>query len=435
MKRLALAVLAGCSGSAAGTLDITLATAPGSHVMDAVQTLRLVVTNPHQVQMATRDSNGFTIGIDLDATTGQSGSLIVDGLDAAGTIVATGASPTFPIGTLTAKIVIYMAAPNTVAAAPLELPMARDRVGVAPLSYGAVLAGGLDGAGAPSNAIAIYNAYDHTLTSGVALPGPRAGLAIATGTSHYVYLFGGSDPTGVPAANLWRFDTAVAPAGAVLDLGDKPGFERADQTALSIGNEQFLVTGTPAVQVAGTDGSLVVRSEIATLPTSAAAVTGTDGVAAAIFAGADGVTRFRNNTFDMLPISARADARVVMLPGGKVGVVCGAGDGLRIDAATGTTDAFPTIPSEPRTGCAVAATTRHLVIAGGTVTATGAVATTAEIYDAATLALIATVPLVVPRTGGTAVALPNDQILILSGHDAAGAPSGTLELFTPESLE
>jgi len=37
----------------------------------------------------------------------------------------------------------------------------------------------------------------------------------------------------------------------------------------------------------------------------------------------------------------------------------------------------------------------------------------------------------VPRTHAVAHALPNDQILIAGGLDAAGAPVGTLELFTP----
>jgi len=72
----------------------------------------------------------------------------------------------------------------------------------------------------------------------------------------------------------------------------------------------------------------------------------------------------------------------VTLPGGKVGVMCGDGEAVRIDAASGTSEAFP-IPSVHRTGCAAAATTRHLVIAGGTLATTGAVADTAEIYDAA----------------------------------------------------
>jgi len=147
-----LALLAGTQ-STGGTLDVSLTVAPGSHVLDNVQTLRLVITNPHQIQTATRGDNGFTIALDLDAT-GSSTSLIVDGLDASGAIIATGAADVSR-RRLTAKIVIYMAAPNTIGAAPLALAAPRDQIGLAALSYGAVLAGGRDAAGAPSDAIAI----------------------------------------------------------------------------------------------------------------------------------------------------------------------------------------------------------------------------------------------------------------------------------------
>ncbi|NVB83058.1 MAG: hypothetical protein HOV81_32065, partial [Kofleriaceae bacterium] len=45
-----------------------------------------------------------------------------------------------------------------------------------------------------------------------------------------------------------------------------------------------------------------------------------------------------------------------------------------------------------------------------------------------------TVPLVVPRTAARAIALPNDQILLVGGTDANGAPIATIELFTPENV-
>jgi hypothetical protein len=113
--------------------------------------------------------------------------------------------------------------------------------------------------------------------------------------------------------------------------------------------------------------------------------------------------------------------------------MCDGADLIRIDAASGSAETFPAIPSEARTGCAAAATTRSLVIAGGMAGAT--LATTAEIYDSATLALIAIQPLVTPRTGATATALPNGQILIAGGTDETGAPIATLELFTPDAIE
>jgi len=88
------------------------------------------------------------------------------------------------------------------------------------------------------------------------------------------------------------------------------------------------------------------------------------------------------------------------------------------------------VPATPRTDCAAAATSRHLVIAGGT----GAL-DSVEVFDATTLALVATATLTVPRTGASALALPNGQVLIAGGTDGSGAPIETLELFTPEPSE
>jgi hypothetical protein len=147
----------------------------------------------------------------------------------------------------------------------------------------------------------------------------------------------------------------------------------------------------------------------------------------AIFVGPAGVQKLRMNTFTSLTIAnaARPDAAVVTLPNARVGVFCG--DVVRIDPAAGTGELIAT--GEPRTGCAAAATSKHVIVAGGK-TASGVVGT-ADIYDATTLALVGTRPLVVPRSNASAIALPNGQVLIAGGRDANDAPVGTLELFTP----
>ncbi len=438
IRRAALAAVIGAAGCTAsvGTISVTLATAPGSPVLDNVETLRFLITDPHQEQIAKRGSDGkFAIDVQLDATDTQ-GAIIVDGRDANGTVVASGATPAFPLNGVSASVVVYMAAPNSIAQAPTNLTPARSEVGTSALSYGAAFAGGLLADGTASDATAIYNAFDHSLTAGIALPAPRAGAAVGLGSlGQYIYVFGGTDSSGAPTDTLARFDITVAPSGAITDLGSFSGLARAGQTAISIGDENLIVTGAPAGTIDGNALTVTARTDIASLPPSGAAVTGSDGVAAAIFAGASGVTRFRANAFDALPLpaAARDGAAVAALSGGKIGVVCGGTDLVRIDVATGMAETFPAVPSELRTGCAVASTTRYLVIAGGT-TATG-VATTAEIYDAATLALVATQPLVVPRAGATATPLPNGQILIVGGTDATGAPTEILELFTPDSAE
>jgi hypothetical protein len=433
----AVAAIAGCDDHS-GLVSVTLTTAPGSHVLDDVQTLRVVNTSPVEVHDVPRTGGHFDLSLDFEAT-GEATALVIDGLDASGTVIAAGASPHFVLGPLDGNIAVYMAPPNSVGASPTALEPARSELGVGPLSYGALLAGGRLATNAPSDALTIYNAFDHSLVQGLALPAPRASLVVGMGADGIAYLFGGADDAGAATANLWRFDTKVAPAGQYTDYGPKSGYERAGETAAPIGNEHFLVTGTPVGDLYGLAGAITTKTDVASLPPAGAGLVGTDGQAAAIFAGTGGVIRYHAAAFDTLaiPAGARDRAAVVVLPSGKAAIVCGtpatgASDAIRIDAASGAAEMFANVPTATRTDCAVAATARHLVIAGGTLE-TGDLATTVEIFDAATLAPIATVPLVVPRTKANAVALPNGQVLIAGGVDAAGAPIATLELFTPKN--
>ncbi len=421
--------LSACDGET-GTLSVTLTTAPGSTLLDSVQTLRMTITNPPQVFTAERTNDGFQIAVELPAT-GEVAALHVEGLDAIGTLVANGASPNFPVGAITGRIVIYMAPPLSIGAAPLALAPARSEIAVASLPYGAILAGGRLASGAPSDAVGIYNAFDHSLVEGMAMPAPRAGQSAMVGIGNIVYLFGGTDETDAPTANLWRFDTTVPPAGSYIDIGVKDGFARAGEVAVPVGNERFLISGAPVAELNGLDLSMSARDELTSLPPAGVTVAASDDTITSIFAGAAGVTSFRAGTFTSLSIAeaARAGANVVALPDGKVAVVCGSTDAVRIDAASGAGEVFAGVPSVAKTGCAAAATRRHLVIAGGT-TGIG-VDAAAEVYDATTLAPLVAVPLVVPRTVAFAIALPNDQILIGGGVDANGAPVETLELFTP----
>ena len=108
-------------------------------------------------------------------------------------------------------------------AAPVALDPARTDAGTASLVYGVAIAGGTDGAGAPSDAVSIYNAYTHDFQVGKALPAARTGLTAIAGTSGFVYLFGGLDDGGQPTSTFWRFDTTVAPDGAYTELDAAPG--------------------------------------------------------------------------------------------------------------------------------------------------------------------------------------------------------------------
>jgi hypothetical protein len=424
---LALALAASGCTAATGTVSVELATAPGSHVLDPVHQLRLTLTRPHRVIEATRGAAGFELALDLDASA-ASGAVIVEGFDAVGALVACGQSPGFPLAAVNAHIVIYMAPPRSFGAAPVALAAPRSDIAGGPLVYGAVLAGGRDAGGAASAEIAIYNAYDHSLARGAAMPAPRAGVAVGTSASGAVYLFGGTGPDGAATATLWRFDTTVANGGSYTIVSDQAGLARTGQLLIPIGAERYLVTGAPPLTLQ--TGALTPQSGIAALPAVGAAGGADGGMATAVFAGAQ-LVWFHRDGFQTLDNPGRSDASATALPDGRV-VVIGGGDpvpsrdAVIIDGATGAVTVVPDALATPRIRPSLAATSRHLVVAGGTDPA-GAVIATAELLDAHSLAAIATLP-IAPRTGAFAVALPNDQVLLAGGTPA----SAEIELFTPE---
>jgi hypothetical protein len=424
-----LLAAAACSGET-GTLAVTLTTAPGSTLLDGVDKLQLTLTNPPQVETAVRTNGRFSISLELPAT-GEVARLFVEGFDSGGARIANGASPPFPLGALEGRIVIYMASPLSIGDAPLSLAPARSELAIASLPYGTIVAGGRLESGIPSDAVTIYNAFDHSLLAGAPLPAPRAGLAMIVGNANAAYMFGGTDDAGAATASLWRFDTTTPPAGMYTDYGMKEGFARSGQHLVPIGNDHYLVTGSPIAELSSLDGAMTARDELPALPPAGVALTGNDAKLATIFAGPDGVVQFKSGGFTALdlPAAARADANVVALPGGKVLVVCGSTEGVLIDAASGAGEVLPGLPPTVRTGCAAAATSRHVVIAGGS--EAGVVTDAVDVYDAATLASVGALQLRVPRTNAVAIGLPNDQILIAGGTDAAGLPVGTIELFTP----
>ena len=425
MRALALAgvLAAGCGGTAA-VIDLDLTTAPGSPLLDQVQHLRLALTLPPKVVEADRGPDGFDLALEVDAS-GITGALIVEGFDAGGALIACGQSPPFPVAALNAHIVVYMAPPMSIAAAPEPLAAAaRNGVSAGVLDFGAIFAGGVDDAGAPSDAIAVYNAYDHTLGPGLAMPEPRSELQVGIGIAGAVFLYGGFDAAHAATATYERFDTNVAPAGAYTDLGDGVA-ARAGERAVTVGTNHFLVTGSPVLDLQL--DVVTQRTDIVTLPRAGASAFSDGGTVSAIFAGAEGITRFQNNAFASLSPTPRVAADAATLTDNRV-VVAGGGmsttdlatDILIVDAGPGTVTSIAAALVTPRANPTVAATPRHIVVAGG-VDATGAPIMDAEVIDMRTFTHVATIPYT--NTAPLAVALPDDQVLL---EDA-----GTLQLFTP----
>lgn len=407
MRALAWIVLAACQDQS-GTIELGLTTAPRSTVLDTVERLRVTITEPREMFETLRTDRGFDLDLDVEAT-GLPSSLILEGFDAGDALVATGMSPPFAVNAIDAKITVYMAAPMSIEPAPVALTPARELAATGTLAYGVILAGGRDPAtGDPIDAVTVYNAYLHTFTAGVPLPAPRLGLGLVVGRLDAVHLFGGLDAAGAATGTLWRFDTTIPPNGSISVLADEASYARTDATMVPLGLDRFLVTGAPILDFTG--NVLTSRTELPSLPRGGAGVVGPDGVAVGVFAGATGITRFRDNAFNLLSADPRMNARAITLPDRTILVAGGSTDAVRVDVITGALTGVPGFLPVACPAPEAVATTRHVLVSCGTTT---------YVYDATSLERLAMI-----QSGGTSLAaLPNGQVLMLRGSELA--------LFTP----
>lgn len=418
LSLLALA-LAACGGTT-GTVTVALVTSTGSHVLDAVQTIRLTVTEPHQVVEAKRTAKGFDLSFEFDSDANP-GAIVIEGLDASGALVACGQSPGVPFSAITAGITVFVAAPNSISLSPVTLTTARSEIAGSRLSFGAVLAGGRAATtNAPTTDVGIYNAFNHTFAVGEPLPNARTGLAITTANNNQILMFGGTGTDTNPTGTLWQFDPTVAPAGSYTTIADQAGNARTGQLMLTVLGVGFPISGpTPLLF----DGTNLTQPAGPALP----AVGGGGVNGAAVFVG-ESIIQFANNAFVTIG-PGRTSAGAATRPDGHV-IVAGGGDPLTTDVLdinpdTGATSTVTGALSVPRNNPSVAATSRNIVVVGGT-DASGNVIASADVLDATTLTLVTTLP-IIPRTGTYAVGLPTDQVLIAGGTPA----SADLELFTP----
>lgn len=420
MRRAGVAaavLLAACDGTE-GTITVELATAPDSTILDGALALRVTLTNPTTTTTIQRANGGFALDVELPAE-GPPRALVIEGLDAGGATLAVGQSPVFPITAINARVVVYMAPPLSLARSPLSLVTPRTDVGITELSYGAAIVGGLAG-GALSTDLAVYNAYDHTILAGLALPAARRAPCVASTASNDLYIFGGEGATG-PTGTLWTFATATPPNGAYQQAAEQPALARtcASTQPVETAEDQFVIAGTPVVAIAGSVAA--ARTDLATLPPHGASIVASDGTFVALFTDGTTLTRIRNNAIE---------TRALATPFTPLGAVANPADRSILFVATEgfvrvdpiTLAAATPIPTRiTREAFAIAATERHVLVHGGTV---GGVADpTADAYAADTLLHLATIPITVSQVvGARAIGLPNQQILVVGGE---------IELFTP----
>ena len=185
-----------------GTLDVSLTTAPGSHVLDGVADAARHADEPaRRSTTATRGASGFDLALDLDGERRDRRADRRRPRCERQPSIAAGASPPFPLGRdRRARSSSTWPRRTAIGAAPVALDPPRAASSAwRPLTYGAVLAGGRDATGAPSDAIAIYNAFDHSLVGGLAAArAAQRRRRRRRREQGIVYLFGGNDAAGAP---------------------------------------------------------------------------------------------------------------------------------------------------------------------------------------------------------------------------------------------
>lgn len=457
-----LVLAAACNGET-GILSLGLVEPAGSTLLQGdITKLRVTLTSPRQTVEADRLGSGFSLQFDVTAT-GADGQFIVQGFNGDSQLIAVGQTPPIPISAIDAAIVVFVAPPLSIGGAPAGLADARRDLTAGATTFGAVFVGGVSSSGFASATVEDYNAFTHTSAEIGALPDPRVAPALAVDAGGSLFVFGGSDDAGSATGNLYRIDPSAGSA-VIVDVTPQNAstLTRGASIALPLDlPDSFAVAGTPALELATDTPALTTVGEagVTRADGPGGAVVGSDGAVTAMFVGdtnpGSGVVRFHGGDVDLPAVDAsvlRHGHGVTGAPNGEIivigGILDSAGSGsggsatpdaVILDAATGTATVKPNVLATPRIHAAVTATSRYLIVAGGqsddiacsTVTPCTLVPD-AEILDATTLAPVVAVPLVTPRTGASAIPLPDDQILIVGGTDATGAPIAGIELFTPD---
>lgn len=428
-------------GGATGTFSLELVTAPGSTVLDGVTFARLTLSDPYTVVESARGGDGkFHLEMEVEAY-GPPAQVTFEGIDAGGSLVVWGRSGVLPLGAFDANVRIYVAAPDTLAAAPVALDPPRTDMGIARFGFGVLMVGGVGAGDVLLDRTEIYDIYAHELIPGDEAPAPRARPVVGAGVTGNAYLFGGRGAEG-DTGSVWVFNSNIEPEGAWSQSNDMPEFARSGVSITPVRADAYVITGDPPLVL---DGLVDGLAEIQNAPplSGTATTVQREDVVRAVFAGAgtgtDGLVTLDDSGFtDQLGVAGaarvghgaviRRDATVLLLGGSLDGTLDATG--FLIDPTASSFMSVGELLATPRSGAAIGGNGEYAIVAGGR-DAGGNLLADAEIIDLGTLSRRTTLPLLVPRTGAIAAPLPTGQIMILGGVDAAGAPVGTIEIFTP----
>ncbi len=402
---------------------------PGSDLLDRIERLRVPGYRNATQYETVRGPDGLDLTIEIadfgDSGCGDPIPTVVEGYDANGTLIANGELVFCRVARGRARGRVFLAPPNSITPAPAQLGVARSEVVGHAFGDTAVFAGGRAANGAVSDALDVYDACWHEVTTAT-LPFPRAGLSLFdhNGISGY----GGTGPDGTPTASLVHF-TIAPDASITFDvLADFPGFERTGQRALGTGGGEVVITGDPPLSLDVNDTTVGIRPNTPPLSPNAAATWDSSFpvVVGVINPGVVDLIRFGDTPPKQVSLPAGRDlARIIGRSGDVLEVVGGSETSLlEISASKAMIyDVAENALDQPRFDASIGAESNATLVIGG-VDANGAPIATAEYLAGGTH--IATTA-VTPRRHPVVVPLPAGQFAIAGGDDA----TDVIELFTP----
>ncbi len=485
LSTVLISLQSGCQGDAA-VIDIRVVTADHDLLADQplierVDRVRLTLSDPYAVRESQRAADGsFALALEVAAAE-VLGTVTVEAFDADGDIIAVGQSAPLPIAGQGFAVTVYVAPPMSIQPAPTPTDgsdVVRADMGAAILDYGVIIAGGRDADGRASDAISVYSVHTHRLSAAVALPQPLIAPSMTRGLGSAVYLFGGLDQDDMDSAALYQFNTDIPPRGAISAVAEADAaLARTGATMAPLDDRavRFIIAGRPPL-IADRGGSSAAGALSITAAPDAPALSGpaatardSDAVSSiyTLFTGAGngrtGAVLAANGGLRDLPLPAldgpdtppqndelgdelwRHDHAVAALPDARFAIIGGStrrGALSRRIVIVDLTDIGPAASgpvaismtderlATPRRHAAVAATARHLLIAGG-IDQNGNLVDNAEIFAADTLEPVAVLPLIQARQRAIAAPLPNGQIIILGGTGDDDTTAELIELFTP----
>ena len=465
---LALAALLCACKNQSGDVQLSIVAPAGPSPFLGLAQVRLTVRHPGNPDVKTGPvSADGAISLDLQlAATGASADVVLEGLDASGTVKVRGRVPPFGLVAATGTFAIWVAPVGASSKLPITAPALLGHAAV-PLPFGVLFAGGRGADGKPSDKVVVYDQFflgqPAGLETGDPLPDARDGLTgVGSDSLGGVYLLGGKNAAGHAQSDLWRFDLTVAPSGLYTTIPlaneDLLRAARFGAAGVQLGEIGLVVGGSADSGPA--DGALIV-----TMPSTAgvspqvswtmatprlapaAAAGGTASAPIVVIAGgavapAPAAELFApppNARFTALTQASLvgaselgadtlADGRVVFAGGrnasGPLGSV------FVYDPVAGSFLELPATLATPRSRATVTRVGGEVLVAGG-LDAAGNVLGDAEVLDGTTLARLAVVPLADARAEHTATRLANETVLLAGGHGADGLPLASFEIYTP----